>query len=126
MKSNNKIILIVDDDKELLDRINSIFTSNGYDVFSAHNGMLGLKTAKSIRPDLIITDICMPIMDGVTMLKNIREDALIYNTPVIIFSSLTNKILLKYSLEFSAQEYLNKKESNPEDLLKVASKYLNN
>lgn len=124
MEKSNSTILIVDDDINLVDKLSSAFVSIGYEVFTAYNGESGLKTAKSIRPGLIIIDISMPIMDGISMLKDIRQDPLIGNSNVIIVSALSNEILLKYSLEFSAQEYLNKNNKSQEDIIKIAKKYL--
>lgn len=70
--SNNKI-LIVDDDDMMRMYIKTLLTQNGYDISEAANGKDGLRAFRDITPDLVITDIIMPEMEGITFIKSLRE-----------------------------------------------------
>ena len=71
----DKKILIVDDEPALLTALVDKFTRAGYTVGIAENGKEGLKLALKNRPDLILLDIIMPVMDGITMLYKLRKDS---------------------------------------------------
>lgn len=72
-KKAGKKILIVDDDKDFLSILKTKFTIEGFVVVTAEDGQEGLSAAEKEKPDLIITDVLMPIMDGIEMAKKIRE-----------------------------------------------------
>ncbi|MFI5265164.1 MAG: response regulator [Candidatus Levyibacteriota bacterium] len=81
-------ILVVEDDQAYLKLLNSQLTEKGYTVIEAHNGEEGLKKAKAELPDLILLDIRMPVMDGMTMLDLLRKEETVKETKVIILSNL--------------------------------------
>lgn len=66
-------ILIVDDAEFLRVRISKMLSGDGYEVFEAENGLKALETYKTLRPDLVLMDVTMPEMDGLTALKEIRK-----------------------------------------------------
>ncbi len=68
-----KKILIVEDDKLLIKALSSKLKEEKYEVFEAYDGEEGLTAAKKHKPDLILLDINMPKMNGLTMLKKMRE-----------------------------------------------------
>lgn len=67
-------ILIIEDERSLLMALSEKFAREGFEVLTASNGKTGLKSALKNRPDLILLDILMPVMDGMTMLKELRKD----------------------------------------------------
>ena len=71
---DKKIILITEDDVSLRNALGQKLTNEGFAVFEAKNGEEGLEIALREHPDLILVDILMPKMDGLTMLKKLRED----------------------------------------------------
>ena len=73
MKKNS--ILIVEDDELIRGNIVEYFEYNGFDVFESENGKLGLDAAKKNIPDVIITDIMMPEMTGLEMMKELKIDS---------------------------------------------------
>ncbi|MDO8521612.1 MAG: response regulator [bacterium] len=73
MEKNKKSILIVEDDTALRKVLNDKLSEEGFEVFEAVDGEQGLKIAKEKHPTLILLDIFMPIMDGVTMLSKLRS-----------------------------------------------------
>ena len=85
----NKRILIVEDEKAVATILNRKLSKEGFDIILATDGKEGLKKALSEKPDLILLDIVLPIMDGLTMLKKLRQNSKGKNIPVIILTNLT-------------------------------------
>jgi DNA-binding response OmpR family regulator len=87
---NNKRILIVEDDSSLRNVLHDKFILEGFDVLDAQDGEEGLASALSFHPDLILLDIVMPKMDGMTMMKKLRgTDEWGKNVPVILLTNLS-------------------------------------
>lgn len=85
-----KRVLIVDDSHDILDLL-EVFLYGKYDLVTALNGFEGLKTARELLPDIIITDIMMPVMDGIKFLNSLREDQKTSSIPVIAITSFIKK-----------------------------------
>lgn len=83
-----KTILIIEDELPMLKALSDKFTLEGFEILEAKDGEEGLKTATSKKPDLIILDIFMPVMDGKVMFKKLRADEWGKNVPVIILTNL--------------------------------------
>lgn len=81
-----KKILVVDDEPELRTAVKIRLEVEGYDVIAAENGKQCLELARAQKPDLIILDLMMPVMDGYTALKRLKEDPELAKIPVIILS----------------------------------------
>lgn len=90
-----KKILIVEDELAYLNLLCNQLTAQGYKVIEAVNGKVGLAKAKKEKPDLILLDIRMPVMDGMTMLNLLRQEKTIKSTKVIMLTNLepSDKIL---------------------------------
>ncbi|MFA7245264.1 MAG: response regulator [Candidatus Magasanikbacteria bacterium] len=71
---SNKKILIIEDETSLAKALDEKFTHESFDVLLCNNGEDGLSLALKEKPDLILLDIMMPKMDGLTLLKNLRKD----------------------------------------------------
>lgn len=80
-------VLIVEDNEKNLKLFRLIINSLGYETFSARNGEEGVRMAKEMVPDLILMDIQMPVMDGITAMDNIRADEKTKDIPVIALTS---------------------------------------
>ncbi|HLM84388.1 MAG TPA: response regulator [Candidatus Bathyarchaeia archaeon] len=83
-----KTILIVEDELPMLKALSDKFFLEGFDVLNAQDGAGGLKSAIEKKPDLIILDIFMPVMDGKEMFKKLRADEWGKTVPVIILTNL--------------------------------------
>ena len=81
-------ILIVEDEPGYLKLLNSQLTEKGYTVIEAINGKKGLEAAKKENPDLILLDIRMPVMDGMSMLSLLRKEEIDKKTKVIMLTNL--------------------------------------
>jgi len=85
-------ILIVDDEITFIKTAQVRLEASGYEVIAASHGLEGLEKIENEKPDLIILDVLMPMMDGYTMLREIRKNDEIKNIPVIMCSG---KVILK-------------------------------
>ena len=83
------IILIIEDEKPLRDALYDKLTREGFTAIIAKDGAEGLRIALRDHPDLLLLDIIMPVMDGITMLKKLRQDAWGKTARVIILTNLT-------------------------------------
>ncbi len=82
-----KRILILDDEPEILTLMQSRLEASGYEVISAHDGEEGLKIIKNSMPDLIITDVAMPQMDGFTFIQEVKKNSDFKKVPVIVLTA---------------------------------------
>jgi CheY-like chemotaxis protein len=82
-----KKILVVDDEFDLLTTWRLVLRMEGYEVSTASNGLLALESARANRPDLIITDWMMPIMDGVALCRALAADPTLADVPVVLSSA---------------------------------------
>ncbi len=106
-------ILVVDDEKNIVQLARLYLNKEGYQVESAYDGAEGLKKAKSIRPDLIILDIMMPEMDGLAVCKELRKTS---NVPIIILTARGDDVDRVVGLEIGADDYVTK-PFNPRELV---------
>ena len=82
-----KKVLIVDDDPQIAKVLSLRFESKGYAVVTAENGAVGLQKVKQIKPDVIILDVMMPVMDGFEFLKVIKKDPAQAKIPIIVLTA---------------------------------------
>jgi CheY-like chemotaxis protein len=80
-------LLIVDDEVAILEALTDILSVEGYEVATAANGAEGLKRAGEERPDLILLDLMMPVMDGQEMLRRLKESPDLRGIPVVVMSA---------------------------------------
>jgi len=86
-----KKILIVEDEPQQRDALKIKFEEGGYTVLLAENGKMGLQVALEQEPDIIVTDILMPVMDGIQMIEMIRSDVWGKTVPVIVLTNLGDR-----------------------------------
>lgn len=110
-----KKILLVDDDPSLLAMYKNQFKIDGFDVSVARDGEEGLKVALNEQPDLILLDIAMPKMDGMTMMKKVRLDNWGKTVPIIMLTNLdTDDKILEGIVQDQPAYYLMKDKVTPE------------
>jgi CheY-like chemotaxis protein len=88
---NKKKILLVDDEVSLRDTIAELLILNNYDVKTAKNGNNALEILDSWIPDIIVSDIMMPIMDGYLFYKTVKETSILNQIPFIFLTAKYNK-----------------------------------
>jgi len=86
-KSRARRILVVEDNTDSRDILAKLLRMSGYEVISASNGESGYAAALNEVPDLIITDINMPVMDGIQLLKKVRSDEVLSKTAVLVVTA---------------------------------------
>jgi DNA-binding response OmpR family regulator len=112
-------ILVIEDDSLVARTIERCLRGDEYHVQVVNTGVAGLKAARRKIPDLVLLDVMMPGMDGYTVCKEMREDALLKNVPVI-FLTAKNKVEDKIvGLSVGADDYLGKPFNVDELLLRV-------
>ena len=109
-------ILIVDDEQQILRMLRASLTVNGYEVVSAKNGLEGFTAFEETQPDLIITDMSMPLMDGLALTREIRR---ISKVPIIVLSVRNMEPLKVDALDAGADDYVTKPFTMPELLARV-------
>jgi CheY-like chemotaxis protein len=119
-----KKVLVVDDEVFLARVLRDRLALEGFAVERAADGEEGLDKAFSIRPDIILLDLVMPKMDGITMLKKLRDDPRGKEVPVIVLSNLNNAQLIDQSLAGGAQEFLVKVNNSLDDVVRIVKKRL--
>jgi len=80
-------VLLVDDDPEILEATGSLLREWGYAVDEARDGATALSLARGARPDLMLIDLMMPVMDGWTLIRRLRDEKVAEEVPVVVFSA---------------------------------------
>lgn len=126
--SDKKKVLLVDDDPDFVEAVKVIVESGGYDVRVASDGKEGIEAVAQDRPDLIILDVMMPVMDGhkaCAALKGNKETA---DIPIILLTAVADRVTTsKYThrdmLESEAEDYM-PKPVEPKELLELIKSWL--
>lgn len=103
-----KKILVVDDEKDVLDLVRRVLTRGGFEVITASDGKEGLAKVYSEAPDLMILDINMPVMDGWQVCRKIRGDPLYKHLPIIMLTVRRTKTDQLKGLDIGGDEYITK------------------
>ena len=85
--SDSAKILVIEDNRDSRDILSKLLRMSGYDVLSASDGETGFEAAASFSPDLIITDINMPRMDGIEFVRQVRASQMLARTPVLVVTA---------------------------------------
>ena len=109
-------ILIIEDDRNIVELIEYNLKDEGYETLSALNGQEGVELAKRKKPDLIILDIMLPIKDGFEVCKILKSEDLTVHIPIIILSAKSQEIDKVVGLELGADDYITKPFS-PRELI---------
>ncbi len=112
----NAKILVVDDEKDILELVSLILTEEGLQVFTAQDGLGALEIARKEKPDLILLDIMMPEIDGWEVLKILKIEEETKNIPVAMLTCKTETRDKVLGIQEGAVDYITKPFA-PEDLL---------
>ena len=100
-------LLVIEDNGELRLFLHTIFGGD-YQITEAENGQVGLEKAHNLQPDLIISDVMMPVMDGIEMLKRLRNEVATSHIPVVLLTAKTSVENQIEGLEYGADVYITK------------------
>ena len=116
------LILLVDDDVQIQEIFSTRLKTAGFQVMQVRNGEEGLKLAKQEKPDLILLDVLMPVIDGAKMLVEMKNDPEIKDIHVIFLTALDDKPeSVRFAQESGAVDFINKDVDFPILLEKIKS-----
>ena len=118
------LIVVLEDDAGTRTLVASVLKKDGHDVLTAENGAKGLLLIEEHRPDLIISDIQMPEMNGFQLLAAVRQSPALANTPVILLTSLLERAHMRIGMTTGADDYITK-PFRPGELREAAMAQLN-
>lgn len=124
MQSSRHSILIVEDEPMLLKAYQVRLGNEGFSISTATNGKEALDILSTLQPDLIITDIVMPVMNGIQFLQELQKRGIPVKIPVLVLSNLDQSENEKIVLGLGAREYLVKSEITIHDISNKVLKYL--
>jgi CheY-like chemotaxis protein len=87
------LILVVDDEFSVAEVLQSVLTDSGHEVITAVNGKQALERLAERRPDLVLLDFMMPIMDGPALLRAMKQDPAYRDIPAVVMSSLPKRVV---------------------------------
>src|SRR5438128_3568631 len=101
-------VLIVEDDDAIRNNIIRLLKLEGFDIVSAENGRAGLEQARLVRPDVVISDVSMPEMDGFQLVEAIRGDRFLASTSIMLLTALDDRASMRRGMTSGADDYLAK------------------
>ena len=123
MADDTEKILVVDDNTGIRHKLLEFLAAEGYRLEEAANGIEALEKARSFGPDMVLLDIVMPEMDGLKVLRDLRENALTRDVPVIMITSQSHGKDVKTGFDLGANDYVTK-PFDPEVLLARVRRHL--
>jgi len=127
MSDKGKTILIVEDEKELLDSYKELVESAGYTAMTALDGYQGLDLlSKNIGGvNLVLLDLMMPGVDGLEVLRAVKANPEKYgDMPIVVLTNMTSEAVIKESFDLGSSSYLVKTDLDYQGLVRELSKYL--
>jgi len=104
----NNTILIVEDSPTQAMQLKILLLENGYETLLAVNGREAIDMVSKQKPDLIVSDVMMPIMDGYEMCQKIKSDHILKNIPIILLTTLSDLEDIFHGLNVQADYYVTK------------------
>ena len=124
-EEKNKVC-IIDDDDNIREIYRTAFLESGYEVVEAANGEEGLRVIRESRPDIVLVDLMMPIMNGTEMLEELKKDADLARIPVIVLTNVDDREMAAKVGEMDVSFYLIKSFFDPKKVVATAEEVLQN
>jgi CheY-like chemotaxis protein len=116
-------ILVVDDEPAWLDTVSMVLEKKGYEVKAVRNGTDALAVLSHFKPDLILSDVRMPDMNGFDFLDKLKQNPIVSSTPVVFLSAIDDFHAKKVAREMGAADYITK-PLDEQDMFLTLEKYL--
>ena len=113
----SKKILIIEDEKLMIDLLQRKLSGEGYEISIAEDGEEGLAKMKEIKPNLVLLDIIMPKMGGFEVMEKINKDPELKKIPVIVISNSGQPVELDRAQKLGAKDWLIKTEFDPQEVV---------
>src|SRR5688500_15894745 len=97
-------ILVIDDDHDLLDMLSLALEDAGHEVVTAKDGLTGMRKAEQAEPELVVSDVNMPGVDGFTLCRRLRERG--FTAPIVLLTARDGEIDQALGLELGADDYV--------------------
>jgi len=117
-------ILIIEDEEYILEMYKIKFEASGFEVFTATNGQDGFDKAKSVRPDIVLLDLVMPVLDGYQSLALMRSEGSIKDMKIYILSNLGQQEEIVRGMDLGANGFLVKASMTPSELVEKVKSLL--
>jgi phosphate regulon transcriptional regulator PhoB len=114
-----KRILVIEDDRDIVELVRYNLEKDGYQVFTATDGALGMAQVKKSPPDLLVLDLMLPKLSGLEICKEIRRDAALNRLPILILTARGEEADRVVGLELGADDYVTKPFSPREFVARV-------
>ena len=125
MAEDKKTILIIEDEVAMLRSLVEKFEKEGFNALSAQDGEEGYEVAMKENPDFLIIDIIMPKMDGITLMKKIREDEKWgLEVPIIMLTNLSDPESVSEAAKYKVYDFLVKTDWRLNDVVKLVKERL--
>ncbi|SFB92422.1 Adenylate and Guanylate cyclase catalytic domain-containing protein [Polaromonas sp. OV174] len=118
------LIVVIDDDAGTRMLVSQVLKKEGHQVMAAEDGAKGLALIQEFKPDLVVSDVQMPLLDGFEVLDRIRADSALAATAVILLTSLQDRSYMRQGMTTGADDYLTKPFA-PQELREAVSAQLN-
>lgn len=118
-----KKILVIEDELLLRKGVSEILGFEGYEVFDAENGQAGIQASLEFKPDLILCDIMMPVMDGYEVLRRLRQIEQTQIIPFIFMTALADRSDLRTGMELGSDDYITKPFTRDELLNSISARF---
>ena len=112
-----KKILLVDDDPLIVQTYQTEFELSNFEVFRAADGQSGFNVLKEKKPDVVLLDIIMPMMSGIDLLKKIKADPEVSETPVFILTNIGQDQAVEEALSNGAKDFILKYRYSPAEVV---------
>lgn len=99
-------VLVVDDEVYILHILDFSLGAEGFEVLTANNGELGIEKAKQEKPDLIVLDIMMPVLDGYETCRRLKQEAETKDIPVVLLTAKGRDVDKRLGYEVGAVDYI--------------------
>lgn len=113
-----KRILIVEDELSMQRALKNKLEQTGYTVATAADGMAAMSALRDAKPDLVLLDLIMPKLDGISVLRDIKKDENLQNVPVIILTNLSTGDKVAEAMQLGTFDFLVKANYSLEDVHK--------
>lgn len=121
-----KKVLLIEDELFISDLYKHILSGAGISVSVAEDGEEGIQKSRDLGTSLILLDIMLPKLNGIEVLKKLKEDASTRTIPVVLLTNLGQEAVIKAAYDLGAQGYLLKVRVSPEGLIKCVNDYFVN
>ncbi len=125
-KTAGRVLMLIEDDPLLINMYQTKFSTEGFQVFTATDGEAGIKLLEAEKPDIILLDIMMPKLDGIEVLRRIKQNPQLKNTPVLMLSNLSEAAKQQEAKTLGAKDFIVKANFTPTQVVDKVKKHLSN